>query len=399
MKNKFLLASVCILSLVSLLIFCSEDDGVSLYISNPEDGDTLTLYMNFQVSVENHSEVDCVEFYIKDDEWELLGVDSSYEYSREFDIAYYPEGNYKLKAVALMGSDYLTDSLNIYIRNYICETDAPVIINGDTLTRHQAYRNESGCVYKIKLVDVSYSNSDCLRGIEHYSNTLNTLLLQQNPLEQLDLSYLAECLALRELQLNSNNLNDLDLYPLSELSLIEIFNITGNNLTSVDLSPLVNCINIDRLDLSNNCLATFDFVQVSTWVNLLSIDLRNNNINYIDLSPLPIFEELTWLILMENNLSEIDITPLSECEKLISLNLGNNQLTSFNFTPLSGLPDLSSIYLNDNNITHLDLTPLEELPGFQRLHLEGNPLDDSTCSSIDWFVGFHPGCVILSDCP
>lgn len=135
-------------------------------------------------------------------------------------------------------------------------------------------------------------------------------------LEITDISALAECTQLRDLDLRDNKISDLS--PLAELTGLERLCLWNNEVE--DLSPLLGMTKLRYLDIDTNAVS-----------------------DILILSQLPQLEEL-WL----NNNPIESIEPLSALTGLTRLGLKNLALTDDSLDVLMGLSALKELSLEEN---------------------------------------------------
>ena len=150
----------------------------------------------------------------------------------------------------------------------ICDPLRPVILNGDTIQGRVNRRDEEGCVTAIELINL-YDPDDinCLRGIELYGNTLQSLTIMDSFLPTVDLSPLSACTHLRHLTIFYSMVESLDLSPLSSCTELLELDISDNNLTSIDLTPIWDISTLSIIEIwwndldSASCAHICDFIE------------------------------------------------------------------------------------------------------------------------------------------
>ena len=71
-------------------------------------------------------------------------------------------------------------------------------------------------------------------------------------MSSIDLSPLAKCTKLWNLELNENQLSSIDLSPLAKCTKLEWLCLSSNQLSSIDLSPLAKCTKLESLEFDQN---------------------------------------------------------------------------------------------------------------------------------------------------
>jgi hypothetical protein len=140
-------------------------------------------------------------------------------------------------------------------------------------------------------------------------------------IEEIDLSHIA-LPSLRVLTIEETSLTDIDLKPLSICdSLGFLFIMHNKNLRRMNLSPLAECIGLGDLQLSDNLFDDIDFSQLANCKRLAKLDLSNNPSRGLLLDGIDEIEKLIRLSIGPQNNREledwtIDISPLFSCQNL-----------------------------------------------------------------------------------
>jgi len=358
MKRTILIALFLLLVLVlSAVMFpgCSDDDdngngngnGDPYSIEIMEIAEYDTIADSITIAVECGSTPDSVYFDFSG-YYELM--DNSAPFEVTFDISSLPLDFYTIYVTAIWGMTANDDDVTVFVQNYICNPDIPVILNGDTISESIVHRDEYGCVQSINLMDLELTDPNCLHGIEEHSATLE------------------------ELEVGQNLLPGLDLTPLGACPNLQWFDCYGNQIATLDLTPLASCTNLVQLGIDDNLLTSLDLAPLGACIHLRQLNTGVNNIGTIDL------------------------TPLGTCTELTTLWMSGNGLTTIDLTPLANIPTLSEIDISYNILTSIDLTPLWDLTTLSSLIMYNNSLDSSACAGVCDFDTNHPECYVHSDC-
>ncbi len=191
-----------------------------------------------------------------------------------------------------------------------------------------------------------------------------------------DLSGLEHFTSLEVLNLKFHRVSDAA--PINRISTLTSLNLGENPITELDLSYLGNLTDlrlygtqVESLDLAAVPKLTVLYLQRTalTEINLSVLpELEQAFINQARLTKLTAtgLSKLTRLDAVENNLTEVNV---SDCQELMELHLNNNSLTGISF---SGLPKLMRLNLYSNNLTSLNVT---ELPFLLWLYVFENNLE------------------------
>lgn len=214
-----------------------------------------------------------------------------------------------------------------------------------------------------QIVRVILNNSEravssvALRGITDFSNTIETMAIELNSLE--DLKWLTGLESL-SLQGYSGSLE-----PLSTLQVLNALSLTSCDVGTEDLKYLSGLERLTYLDLSDNLIASFE--PLAGLEHLTYLNLRNNAV--VDLEPLSKMARLETLDLGQNAIQSAG--PVSGCTLLTELYLDHNKLTDVR--ALSSLKDLQSLDLSYNALR--DLLGMETLGLLQTLGLSNNEIE------------------------
>ena len=230
----------------------------------------------------------------------------------------------------------------------------------DVLDDHVQISN----IKDLTFIDLSSKEISDLTGIEHFTN-LQTLYINSNQLESLNISFNTELITLRcqENQLTSLNVtnnnqlqnlycqsNEISNLDLSQNTLLVDFEAHENFIASIDLS---NNLNLESINLNHNNLAEID---VSMLSNLGLTKVGDNQLSTLDVTSNTV---LYYLDCYANELSELDLTINSE---LTELRCQENQLSSLG---LNNNTQLQNLYCQSNGIATLDLSQNTSLQNIQ----------------------------------
>lgn len=204
-----------------------------------------------------------------------------------------------------------------------------------------------------------------------------------------DISKLARCLQLRELDLSSNPIQSLN--TLSGLPKLQVLHLMDAGLTDEHLEFLRALTRLTYLDIRENDNLTAEGLEAlekalpdcqifhDTVYYTLSIGGKaiTSDQGEVDLTGLGItnirgmekFTMLRRLVLYDNNIQ--DLSPLEGLTSLEELEAGYNNIADL--SPLSGHTALRRLDVSNNTIT--DLTPLAGCDGLVDLDLHNNDID------------------------
>ena len=191
-------------------------------------------------------------------------------------------------------------------------------------------------IAELAFIDLSGKGIIDLTGIEHFTN-LQTLYVNSNQLESLDISFNTDLI---ELRCQENQLSSLEVYNNTQLQSLAC---QSNQVSALDLSQNPFLVN---LEAHENLLSSID---LSSNVNLQSVNLNHNNLSEIDVSMLP---NLGLFRIGDNQISTLDVT---NNLVLYFLDCYHNQLSDLDLTNNIALTELrcqenqlSSLEVNNN---------------------------------------------------
>ena len=246
-----------------------------------------------------------------------------------------------------------------------------------------------------------------------------------------DISKLAYCLQLQDLNLSGNPLENVAI--LSGLPKLQRLNLSGTDLSDEEILPICTLQNLQWLDLCGNPSLSAEGID-QVLASLPNCEVLHDDVLYkvtfadrtftsdateIDitacgaasLAGLEKFTELRRLVVYGNGLTELsplyglsnlteldaaynnlsDITGLNNHAQLKKLVLAHNDLTDI--YPLASCTGLEELDLSFNNISYI--THLEGLSNLRMLNLMGNPA--LTGEQILTLQRTIPNCTILTD--
>ncbi|MBD3407570.1 MAG: hypothetical protein GF411_15745 [Candidatus Lokiarchaeota archaeon] len=220
---------------------------------------------------------------------------------------------------------------------------------------------------------------------------LKSVVIENNPLEELDLAVLSTCPNLETLSIEGSGtqqivLDDLDLSYLSECSKFRKLSISSISIDYIDFSFLSGCPNFEELSLQR--IQKMDKINISQLskckklhriefqyiFDLQELDLsvlgQNTTLqeivlthipllDSIDLRPVQQFSALQKLVIADNeSLQVLDIQPLQSCHKLVTLIISRNtKLTQLDYSALCSLDSLHELDLDRNGFLSLGFNP------------------------------------------
>ena len=217
---------------------------------------------------------------------------------------------------------------------------------------------------------------------------LQSLSLEDNFLENIDIEPLGVCVNLQDLGLNKNRLQRINLSPLSSCHNLRKLTLNENQIADINLEPLNTCISLQTLLLDSNLIEHINLQPLISFEKLDTLSLGFNKIHTIDLSPLANCKVLRKLSLEGNLLQDIDLGPLSSCKNLQVLILNGNQLKDVDLSPLTSCTKLEVLEITNNNLDNIDLNPLSFCMNLRRLDVSNNQLhgiDVSPLKDIRYF--------------
>lgn len=193
-----------------------------------------------------------------------------------------------------------------------------------------------------------------LQPLKECSN-VQSLIIGEHQLESLSLEPLESCGNLQTLQLWANGLSKISLGPLASTSLEEL-NLNNNKLENLDLTPLRHCESLKNLYIGANKLKRIDLSPLQSCSQLRSVYMSNNPFSLIDLSPLSSCSSLESIRMTVNEMNEIDLSPLENLENLVELYLGVERMTNPDLSPLGVLQSLEKVHIQAESSKVIDLS-------------------------------------------
>ena len=208
-----------------------------------------------------------------------------------------------------------------------------------------------------------------LSPLSHCTKLKTLEITSQKNLQAIDLSPLSSCTKLRFLELNYCSLNHIDLKPLSSCNIERLW-LDNNRLQNVNLSPLSSFEFLSVIVLSDNLIRSIDLSPLEECDSFRSLFLDGNQLERIDLSPLGSCHDFAHLNISQNRLKSIDLSPLGSCHDFAHLNISQNRLESLDLSPLASCK-LVSLSLGGNPIDEADITPVLLNPSLKRVSKTG----------------------------
>lgn len=195
-------------------------------------------------------------------------------------------------------------------------------------------------------------------GEKEFSASVRTLNLRAEYVY--DISVLANCTDLEELELSYTSVSDLS--PLAGLSRLRELQLEGLYLT--DISALAGLTSLESLSLRGNFIE--DYSVLGGFPHLTSLSVSNTD--FANIAPYIHIDTLTSLV--ASNCSISDLTMLSKSTALKTLMLDNNPLTNEDVPSLSGLTNLERLWLGGSTQID-DVSALAALPRLSYLSFYG----------------------------
>ena len=232
------------------------------------------------------------------------------------------------------------------------------------------------------------------------STALTVLLLDGNPIQQLQENLFEHLKTLHILRMRQNMISDVPLNSLVGLQELRQLDLTGNRIPTLPLGmfdplghltqlwlgsnvirrvakkPFKSCLDLQTLDMTNNLLSVISADWFVHTTRLTSVKLANNRIESIEARAFDQLQQLTELDLSDNYLSDLGNDSFVNLRSLQKLNLARNPLRHLASpgTTFSGLPALKHLDLTECCITELVLNSSAPLPALTELYLGDNLL-------------------------
>ncbi|XP_055603845.1 leucine-rich repeat-containing protein egg-6-like [Uranotaenia lowii] len=224
--------------------------------------------------------------------------------------------------------------------------------------------------YEAQMLTLARSNTSKLTIREEGEFHLLSLLIAENPLENLSLQKLSK---LEMLSLKETNLMWLDFAlwdKMKNLNTLEIFKTLGKLI--IKTSSQFSLPNLNRLQIT---FCFLDELSFSGWdvPSLALIDLSNNNLTQLpqDLNSLTSLQEV---ILESNFIEKLNISDFDGMKNLYKIVLFNNLITEITVLNSITLPELLKLDLQYNRLEDVSILQKINLPELQELLLTGNLL-------------------------
>ncbi|KAL7637784.1 UNVERIFIED_CONTAM: hypothetical protein RMT77_011396 [Armadillidium vulgare] len=206
--------------------------------------------------------------------------------------------------------------------------------------------------------------------------SLEFLVLGNNNLSFLeDLKYVYRSLPnLKTLDLSSNHIRGGNGHSLGGHSKLESLILNQNFITDIDKNLFRSLPNLRELHLSQNHIKRYNENKLWDLPKLQLLDLSYNDITNIDGNFYSGLPSLTDLILSFNIISEISTKAFYETNQLKSLNISNNKIKKIYPKTFLQIPDLYELDLNNNELASLDEGLFDGLSSLERLYISKNQI-------------------------
>ncbi|GAB6024276.1 TOLL-like receptor [Chamberlinius hualienensis] len=197
--------------------------------------------------------------------------------------------------------------------------------------------------------------------------TLEILILNENPLKTLKNNSFCHLRNLKDLHLCNCSLKSIDADAFFNLFKLEFLNLNDNQLNRIPYYPYIKSLQL--LDIANNTLNSIE--NMEHFQKLKVVDLSYNKIKEIRFSSLYINMNLTALNFSHNLIQELNPS-FRHLSKVNFLNLNYNQISQidFSYVPKS----LLVLFLRGNHITNFNSVSSHDSLELQWIDLSRNKI-------------------------
>lgn len=290
------------------------------------------------------------------------------EFKRVYNLVYYLQAfeqydiftSYQIFAIAPLGEKPVLEPLNGLNKWWVELDDAWKEVFKEELNLGEApkpyYLKRIKSIQKIVMNDSKVSSLEPLRDF----TSIKRLELKNTPITTLE--PISNITTLKHIEVSESKLDTL--LGLEKLVNLETF--IAHDVDIVDISYLANCTKMIELDLSGNYIEDVSALKNMTYLEKLR--LGSNKIS--DITPLQGLVNLTELNLSKNLVE--DISPISSMTLMVELNLFNNPFTTL--APLARLNKV--INLNVGYCEANSLDPIKNMRYLMYLDITGIKGDD-----------------------
>ncbi len=213
---------------------------------------------------------------------------------------------------------------------------------------------------KLSHLDLGYNAIGSLSDFEmrQSCDSLDTLILRGNQIEELEARLFKDCHKLRELSLSFNGLKRID---------AEAFRNVGDTLESLEIS----------FGFASD-VATFPGRGLRPLIKLLWLAMDNNHLSEIGETDLYSLGELQYLNLESNSFSALPKNLLHKNvhKKLLDVRLSYNKLRTVDSHTFSSLNTLQTVSMTGNLLTSVDVMAFHDLPNLKAILLTHNQINN-----------------------
>lgn len=239
-------------------------------------------------------------------------------------------------------------------------------------------RSSKKCGQSLQTLDLSHNNIDNLpAAVFSGLGKLQTLRLNNNKMNFIADRAMEGLLSLSSIYLSENSLTNLPPELFNEARNIKEIYLQNNSLNVLAPGLFAELSQLAVLDLSHNELTSY-WINSGTFKKLKMLMYLDLSFNQVDKLEATIFSELNnleVLKLQDNQIKYIPENMLANLSKLTALVLSNNQLLSIDSKTLANLWKLTLLSLDYNRISKIHRNAFKNCTKLQDLHLNGNKLD------------------------
>jgi Leucine-rich repeat (LRR) protein len=247
-----------------------------------------------------------------------------------------------------------------------------------------------------KFIDFSFNFFD-FKSLNVLGSSMESLILRQTNLQDLDEIYLKNLINLKYLDLAFNNLTFISPQAFENTKLLEYLDLSSNSIYDFEIDLkllkylnlennkiektneiLLNLFSIEIFKMANNRLKKypyFDMTQfnISIGETFLEIHLNDNQLDKIEYFTF-IFGKLNLANFESNNISFIDSGAFLNCRSLKFLSIANNRLVNITQNNFHFLFSLVYLNLSFNRIEIIEKNSFKNLNKLKSLDLNYNKL-------------------------
>ncbi|XP_072026333.1 uncharacterized protein [Amphiura filiformis] len=241
---------------------------------------------------------------------------------------------------------------------------------------------------RLKTLDLSHNNLDCLPRAITKQRQLKELYLQNNQISLLDAHLFENLTQLQALDLSGNFFLFLPLHVFSPLRYLVTLDLSNNSIMLLDKEIFGLLYNLEELRLSHNKIRNIEHGWLSGMPNLWVLEMdyaldrrldKSKSINsYHDhLLGIPMgatMSNLENVSIVGNGITSIPCVHLLKMPRLVHVNISHNEIYQVEKECFLTLDYLEYLDLSHNRITELEFRSFSNLSNLKTLNLSNNRL-------------------------